>query len=383
MRKFLKLQGFLAGRSYYDFPAEEQRVYIDKLGEPIDDIDRSYKQYLCQRYFMPLSIKLLNDIATMAVMPLLVFYYSFKSLFIRKGKKVECIGEDKGMPEIIPEELKQKYEINIDCWFTGVRLSLSDVVYVLRLALHYPRSPLFVLKNMVKVAKYSYMIYTYEPKAIVVYNEYSFTSSLLTDYCHKFGVKHINVMHGEKLAIIRDSYFHYDECYVWDEYYVDLFRGLMAEITQFIVALPPSMKIDCEKYKNVDDFADYKYYLAMTSEEKLLKIVDSLSFIKNNGKSIKYCLHPRYSEVSLVERIVGKENIEYPSQTSIIRSIANCGCAIGSYTTVLNQAYHSHIPVILDDVAEKEMFDKLKSFKYILIDKGLNCLSVYKKYHYF
>ncbi len=375
MKNRIKFQGFLAGKSYYDFPAAEQKIYIDKLGESIDDIDRSYKQYLCQRYFMPLPIKLLNDVVAMFATPLLVLGYSLKGLFVRKGKKVECIGEFEGMIEIIPEELKQKYDINIDYWFTGTRLSLVDVVYVLKLALRYLQSPLFVFKNIMKIARYNYMIYVYSPKAIVVHNEYSFTSSLLTEYCHRYDVIHINVMHGEKLAIIRDSYFHYDECYVWDEFYARLFKELMAESTQFIVALPPSMKIDREKHRNDADFADYKYYLATTSEEKLLKIVDSLSFAKKAGKSIRYRLHPRYSDISLVERIVGKKNIEYPSKTSIIRSIANCGCAIGSYTTVLNQAYHSGIPVILDDVSEKEMFDKLKSFKYILIDKGLSCLS--------
>lgn len=66
------------------------------------------------------------------------------------------------------------------------------------------------------------MITKYQSKAIVVHNEYSFTSSILTAYCETRNVLHINVMHGEKMYYIRDSYFRYDRCYVWDAYYRDL-----------------------------------------------------------------------------------------------------------------------------------------------------------------
>lgn len=219
------------------------------------------------------------------------------------------------------------------------------------------------------------MIHIYSPNVLIVHNEYSYTSSLLTDYCHKYGVKHIDVMYGEKLAIIRDAYFHYDETYVWNQFYADLFISQKAEPTQFKVALPESMMIDVIKHKNEKVYADYKYYLAITDETKLQLIAQNMAFVSKEGKSVKYRLHPRYTDTSLAERILGKQNIEYPREVGILESISNCGCAVSEYSTVLNQAYNSGIPVLIDDVADPIMFEKLKSFKYSLIIKGLPCLS--------
>lgn len=61
---------------------------------------------------------------------------------------------------------------------------------------------------------------------------------MLTDYFHTRGVKNINVQHGEKLMFIRDSFFHFDECYVWGDYYVKMFVRMKAEPNQFIVSVP-------------------------------------------------------------------------------------------------------------------------------------------------
>ena len=336
MTKKMKLLSFLEGKSHYEFPAVEQQSMLARLGAAKDDIDRSYKQYLCQCIYMPWWIKVLNDLLAMFLTPILIVFYSLKGLRCKQECSVDSIGEFKGMTEIIPQELKEKYDINIDYWFVGSRLSAKDISYIAKLVILHPFSPLFVFKNMMKIAKYSYMIYAHSPKALIVHNEYSFTSSLLTDYCHRHGVKHIDVMHGEKLAIIRDAYFHYDECYVWDEYYAQLFISQEAEPTQFIVALPESMKVNVDKYRNDKVYADYKYYLGVADEDKLLKIAESMSFALQQGKTVKYRLHPRYSNRNSVEKIVGKENIEFPNEVSILESIANCGCVVGSFTTVLN-----------------------------------------------
>ena len=76
---------------------------------------------------------------------------------------------------------------------------------------------------MVKLAMYRYQYEVYHPKAMIVDEEYSYTSSFLTEYCHRLGVEHIDIMHGEKLYFIRDTFFCFDRCYVWDGYYRDLF----------------------------------------------------------------------------------------------------------------------------------------------------------------
>jgi hypothetical protein len=37
----------------FDINIDEQIGYMSSLGTPMDDIDRSYKQYLCQNFFSP------------------------------------------------------------------------------------------------------------------------------------------------------------------------------------------------------------------------------------------------------------------------------------------------------------------------------------------
>jgi len=199
--------------------------------------------------------------------------------------------------------------------------------------------------------------------------------TILTAYCETRNVLHINVMHGEKMYYIRDSYFRYDRCYVWDAYYRDLFISMNAAPSQFIIALPPSMKINCAKHVNEGCYAYYKYFLTSQTKEQLVSISNSLQSLLMHGRKVKYRLHPRYSDRELVKQIVGKENVEYPEKVSILDSISNMDTAIGLYTTVLNQAYHCGKNVIIDDVTYPSEVKKLEEFKYIMIHKKLPLLS--------
>ena len=258
-------------------------------------------------------------------------------------------------------------------------MSFNDFGFLIRLVSRAPHHPYFILKSWMNVVLYSDMIRRHSPEVMIQFGEFSFSSSILTAYCHKHGVKHIDIMHGEKLWFIRDAFFHYDECYVWDEYYADLFRSLKAEPTQFRVAIPPSMRIDTEVYKNQEYYADYKYYLALYTEEQIKWIVQSMEFAKREGKSVKYRPHPRYSDMELLRKYVKDEEIEMPKKVGIMDSISNLEFAVGSYTTVLSQAWFSGKGVVLDDVTFKDQFDKLEEHGYILAKKDCGRLSKYQQ----
>ena len=47
---YFKILLFLekGNRTQFTFPKEEQKAFLDSLGEAGNDIDRGYKQYLCQ-----------------------------------------------------------------------------------------------------------------------------------------------------------------------------------------------------------------------------------------------------------------------------------------------------------------------------------------------
>ena len=374
---YFKILRFLqrGDKSQFLVSLGEQESFLNSLGEAKDDIDRGFKQYLCQNFFVPKWKVVLFNVSAALLVPLMVLLNLFKGLFVRQGEPVKAIIEKKGMEEVIPLVVKNNYQPDGRYWNESSSMSLRDIGFFLRLVARSPHHPYFVLKAMMNVVRYSDMIRRHSPSVMIEFGEFSFSSSILTAYCHRYAVKHIDIMHGEKLWFIRDAYFHYDECYVWDEYYANLFRSLKAEPTQFRVALPPSLQIDTNAYLNADAYADYKYYLALYSEAQIAGIVRSMSFVKQRGKTVKYRPHPRYSDLELLRKYVTDDEIEYPAKVGILESISNLEYAVGSYTTVLSQAYFSEKKVILDDVTYRQQYDALKKMKYILANNNLKTLS--------
>lgn len=361
-------------KTQFDVPIQKQYAYMNSLGMPTDDIDRSYKQFLCQNYFVPFWKKCVWWIVGLLATPIAVLVLLVKGRSIHYVERIDTLAENKGMDEIIPAVLYEKYEINHKCWNAGFGLSVNDVKYIVKHILGW-RQPYFVFKIVLLIAQYSPKITKYQPKRLIEHSEYSFGSSVITDYCNRRGVKHINVQHGEKLRYIRDSFFHYDECYVWDEHYVNLFKEMHAEPSQFKVVVPPSLRIDCKAHNNPSFYADYKYYLAADTEEDIKSIVASMAFAKREGKTVKYRIHPRYTDLNVLKKYVGDNEIELPKDVSILESISNMEYAVGSYTTVLLQAYLSGKKVLLDDVTYKKRFEQLKEYGYILATDCFEVLS--------
>lgn len=372
-----KIMNFLAkgNKWQFDIPADEQIAFVNKLGEPVNDIQRSFFQYKAQMYFVGLPKRLIFNTICLFAVPVLWIALTIKGIFVIKGKTADTIIQKNNYSGVIPEIVNASYDISKDdLWDNGASLSLKDALFLSSLIKYYFHSPYFVFKIMYKVALYSQMIRRHHPRAIIVFNEYSFTSSALTAYCETNKVEHIDIMHGEKLLYIRDSFFRFSKTYIWEDYYKDLFIKLKAFPDQFITAMPPFMKIDIECYKNNAVHSKYKYFLARYTEDELKSIVNSMKTV-SNGERVTYRPHPRYSNIELLEKYVPKDCIEFPSDINIMESLANCDTAVGCYTTVLNQAYHSGINVILDDVAFPDSFRKLAELEYVLLDKKLKRIS--------
>ncbi len=382
MINVFKLTNFLAkgDKDMFEVSAESQRAFFETLKKPIDNFDRTKKQYLCQMFFVPLWKRILFEFVSLVALPSYWFIAMISGIFSSKQllHKVDCISEYKSMEEVLPDKFKTKYQYSFKEWYSGKMFTFRDLMFCLKCLLK-TYSPYLTLKTSAKISLYSYMIHRYNPKAIQVCGEYSFTSSVLTEYCNMYGVKHINVMHGEKLYYIRDTFFHFDECYIWHEHYKQLFLSLGAEENQFVVAIPPSLIIDCEKNYSEDCCSDFKYYLGEETEEEIRSIVNSMNYLTNNGKKVKYRPHPRYTNLSILSKYVVFEDIEIPKKVSIMESIASTEFVISSFSTVLLQAFFSKKKVILDDVTFHDRYLDLKSRNYFLADKGCALLSEFLK----
>lgn len=362
----------ISNDSVFGYPIEKQKQYIAHFSEPKDDIQRSYFQYKCQMKF---NKPIITFVLNLASLPLLLLYLLKSGSVVPKGEKQKgSIFFSDGKPEnIIPEVLRKRVgEIEV-INEKKESLTQTDKKFIRSIWLRYPFSFQFVVKCLLKIRYYSYEIQRVHPQNIIVCNEYSFTSSVLTKYCEKNGIKHINVMHGEKIYYMRDSFFRFHECYVWDEYYKDLLQQMRAESSQFKVAVPPSLKFPEEK-ENCKT-KHYTYYLGWESGEKLKTIVKAMEELRKNGFEVSIRPHPRYTDLNEIKSCAPEIEIEDYKTLTIEQSLRRTENAVSVYSTVLNQAYNNGIGIVIDDISDSEKFDRLEERQYIMLSKPHKLLS--------
>lgn len=362
--------------SIFDVPVAEQRRFFERLPSPEDDLERSYYQYLCQKSLMRRGLPLLLNCT--AIFLLLLYRWMLRKATTGingNEEKSGAIFPFSENPDTLPLSLRQEFDIKRERDFPKkMHLTRADFDYLRQIRRKYPFSFYFRLKCMLKLAMYSYAIDSSHPKAIICSEEYSFTCSFLTDYCRSRGVKHINVMHGEKLYFIRDTFVHFDRFYVWDRHYVELFKDLGAEETQFRIEVPPSLRFP--PLESVEKQVDYTYYLGNETLEQVECILANLAILRERGARVAIRIHPLYFSHSkfLCEDSRGFL-IEQKEDCSIEESLLRTGCAISLYSTVLLQAAFNNIPYAIDDLSNPSLFKQMSEMRFLLLSKPCMLLS--------
>lgn len=359
----------------FDVPVTRQKAFLERLPEPKDLLDRSYAQYRCQMMLERSILRVMYQTAAMLLLPVYQRQLLRRPIPSCENQVADAVFAFGGSDTILPRSLRQE--------FPGVRqvrdfqnalfLTREDCSILRELARRYPTAFYFRFKCMAKLAMYRSLYETYRPKAIIVSEEYSYTSSFLTEYCHRLDVAHINVMHGEKLYDIHDTFFLFDRCYVWDDYYRKLFYEMRAEPTQFYVEMPPSMQP--WNTRGVEKTVDYTYYLQMETPQMLEKIAESLRTLRKSGAVVAVRPHPAYSDMGTVRQLFSDFEIEVNIEVGIETSILRTRHVIGLYSTVLYQAYINHVPMVIDDLTAPERFAQLAELKYMMLSMPHNLLS--------
>lgn len=355
--------------TFYGMKINDQKAMLDKFDEPKDLLERSYYQYLCQMKQLPLLLKIAQSLTAIILTP----YYYFN--FFKKcdnntesHKKVAVLLS--GIIDIsyVPISLYNEFDEIISFYYSSNnQLSVREKKVIKQIYKRYWYKPYFCLKCMMKIALYAFQIRNYSPYAILTAGEFSFTSSALTFYCRAIGVEHINIMHGEKLYNIHDSFVSFDRYYVWDQHYIDLLVSMGADENQFIIEEPNVLRLKNIKKKKYD-YA-LTYYLGGESKNDLIKIRESL--VKTDIPSEKICVryHPRFFDEKRIRKIFNRFKIENPHEVALEESLSKTKYVVSLYSTVLHQAYISGKEVVIDDVSNHDNFKKLKEMKYIMISK--------------
>lgn len=268
----------------------------------------------------------------------------------------------------IPQVLREEFDVHEVT--EGYHISGKDLSFLDRCQGPLMKGGYYSLKLLHKIAAYSYMISEHQPKAIITTSEYSFTSSAMTQYCEEEGVEHINVMHGDKLYGLRDSFFAFHRCYVWDDHYAYLFKEMKAAGDQFRIARPKSLIMDLDP----PEPQRLTYYLQQQTGDELKRLGQALRKLKAQGYAVVVRPHPIYSKAKEVKEAMEGLSVEDP-KLPIAKSLGKAQLVASQYSTVLYQAALNGRQAILDDISRPGLYERLKALKYIMTEKPHSRLS--------
>lgn len=364
---FLKLvKKLFSSLDINNLSKEKQLLFIQKLNnENLDNFTRSYNQYLCQKSFNPTIYNLLNMISLFTFFPS-VIYLLLKRKIVKKSDikyktVIRVISKD-----IIPSSINITNSINSK---NDMSLDFQDIFFILRLYKRFFLNAYFLQKNIIKISIISNDISVYENNQFIVNDEFSFSSSLVTEYCNFKGVKYINIMHGDKFFYIRDAYVSFHKFYVWDEHYKNLFNQMYADPTQFIIEKPKLYEID----QSIIEKPIFKYYF--DGFEKKDDLLNLLKILKEIDKKYKVILrkHPRYTFKNEINQLISDFIIEDNNSVDIKTSILESKFVCSKYSTVLLEAIFLKKTVVLDDISID--INKLIELDYIVTHKNYKKLS--------
>ena len=361
----------------------------EKNIENEDDLEsyfyRSFLQYKCQIYGLSFIMKFVNNFISVIAILIFTLIIGIYSLFF-KNRKQKTFSNSKNAifannikKDLIPYSIRNKYKI-FSKSSKGLIVDNDGFIFLKYFLKIFWFEPYFILKCMLKISFYSFLCYKYTPSAIITSSEYSFTSSVLTAYLKNKNILHINIMHGEKLFDIKDSFFRFSECWVWDKHYINLFKKLYAFEKQFKIEVPPWHK----NLKNNNIFIQgkkiLKYYWASEKEKhELLYVFNGLNRLQKNGFKIIIRYHPLQKEYFFryINSYCDNFIIENPECKDIYNSLLETNYALATYSTVLSEAkMMGRIPVINDYennilILEKLDYILIKNGKYITFSKLL------------
>ena len=370
--KLLKLsKKIFKHRSIFDISVDKQKQIVNRFLDPKDNVERSFFQYVCQKNLDNNIKYLLLNLAALFFLP--YFYFKKNDCLYEEDAEAVFLSAGVVRREILPEELTNQYQNVVEMKELSGCLDKEGKNYFFSIAKRYPFSFYFLLKILIKIRIYTFALTNYNPKTIIVCGEYSFTSSVLTEYCNRRGVQHVDVMHGEKLFYIRDGFFYYNSVYVWDEHYIKLFNKLRADAGQFVIALPPSMQK--REIIKTEKEVDYTYYLQKETCMELKNIRQSLMKLYKKGKKVAIRPHPIYSDINTISDLFDFCEIERKDAIDIISSISRTRNVISLYSTVLYQAYLNDIQIIIDDISNQERYKRLLECDYMMLNKEHKLLS--------
>lgn len=311
-------------------------IFFEKVKKKLKDDDllsRSFAQYKCQFYknrkIFFINLLLLLFVPFLILIPLVLFFFS-------RGENLE---NESDIVSVLPDKsiIPESFDNNVICSynkFDFFSFTYKDLSFCYGVIFRYFFKPFFWLKCLYVICAYC-GVTKIGYKEILVSNEYSFTSSILTKYFRNYEMICSNCMHGEKVLCLRDCYSTYDNFYVWDNYYSKLLESMSVK-ANFKVAACDALGLDLipdgchgdiifylQGFETIDDLV-----LIREKLEKLSQMFELSFFVKP---------HPRYFNKDLNIVFDEKDVLNLEFKEAVLRS----KIIVSNYSTVLFQAFYN------------------------------------------
>ncbi|UTH00859.1 hypothetical protein KFV05_04340 [Macrococcoides canis] len=339
------------------FDVEKNKIILegilDKYNITLDDLNNDKVTFLERSLFQYEAVKSFENKISLQKS---IFYYFLKYplviyLLIFKKNKTFNVESDnililhnnhqKNRENVLPLNFKNFEPFSLE----NFTLNINDILFLINIykninnKLYYSE---FFIKVIYNIAKLSDVNANFNNKNILNSFEYSFCSSVCTQYLNVKNNVHINIMHGEKLYYVRDSFSKFNEFYVWGKYYKDLFLKLGMESSQFKVYTNPHF-LELANISSENSKKNMTLYWtpAFSINDEL--ILDLCKRFESYNLCVRY--HPSYYNLFLgeLEKISNslkqKIVIEDPNKVTIKESLRATDIVIGTYSTVMMEGY--------------------------------------------
>ena len=223
-------------------------------------------------------------------------------------------------------------------------------------------SPFFRVQTLTYLANVAYAIWKHSPEAVITTSESSFTTSLITAFCRSLGVRHICVMHGEKLLQPGTAFFEVDTFYVWDNHYAQLFRDCGAKVGEYIVENP-------WKANRVGAKGNRATYYLQVPPRNMRRFANEMRRLESYGWTVKLRPHPSDLDRRQYLKYFTSEYLEDAGKVNILDSIDSADMVISQYSTVLFQAWSRGVTACIDDVTNHSLFESIEDKRYIMLER--------------
>ncbi len=338
-------------KSYKRYSTDEIVEYINEFPEPQSNMERSYFQYKCNNKLYGVSAFTSFVRNAFSIFPFFIFLFR-KGRYLPLEKTEYIFISDEHKMDIMPNKYKGSYKqiSKTHGWLLGKK----EKEILIGLWKNYPFSYYFLLKNLIKVANYGWVIHSFKPKEILCSCEYSCTSSFLTEYCHMYDISHVNIMHGYNIVDLKCPFSSFDRMSIWENFFINTYHIMRCGTKKFEIEVPSCIQLNEEVINN--DKPTFTYYTQNFIKDvipTLLKLRDAIE-----GKGMQFIIrcHPSYPMDSDDKSLFSNDTFEDCSLIDIEKSINRANYVVARNSTVLYQASKLNKYILIDDMSLPEEY---------------------------